>query len=64
MSDPERDRLLAAVEAARARLERVREHVRPPGTYRCDEWCFLCAEGDVHHTESELAWFLHRRENP
>lgn len=62
MTDPEHERLLAAVEAARERLRRVNEHERPPGTYRCDEWCALCAESDVHCAESDLAWFLHRRE--
>jgi hypothetical protein len=62
VTDPEHERLLAAVEAARERLQRVNEHERPPGVYHCDEWCWFCAENDVRHAESELAWFLHRRD--
>ncbi len=62
MTDPEHTRLLSAADAARERLHRVREHQRSPGVYACDEWCTLCAEGDVQQAEGDLAWFLFRRD--
>jgi len=62
VTDSEHARLLSAVDVARDRLQRVRDHHRSPGIYTCDEWCILCAEGDVQQAESDLAWFLFRRD--